>query len=141
MLSARLVRIFFLALALGWMGFLFYLSSRSTIPVEALEAGGGGSLALRKLGHAGAFGVLAMLLRWGIGADRRRLLVYAAAFALTVAYAVGDEVHQRFTPGRSGSLMDVVIDSAGALATLGVWRALEVVVPLRAGRSRPGVAH
>lgn len=37
------------------------------------------------------------------------------AFLLCVLYAISDEVHQLFVPGRSGQLRDVIIDSAGSL--------------------------
>lgn len=43
--------------------------------------------------------------------DRKRLL--AAAFFFTVGYAVTDEVHQAFVPGRAGVPTDVLIDSIG----------------------------
>lgn len=35
------------------------------------------------------------------------------AFVICFAYAVTDEVHQYFVPGRTGSVTDVLIDSAG----------------------------
>ncbi len=38
----------------------------------------------------------------------------AAALIVCVLYAVSDEIHQLFVPGRSGQLTDVLIDSAGA---------------------------
>ena len=34
---------------------------------------------------------------------------------VAVAYAVTDEVHQLFVPGRSGRITDVLIDGAGAV--------------------------
>ena len=39
----------------------------------------------------------------------------AAAWLLGTAYAVTDEIHQHFVPGRSCELRDVCIDSAGVL--------------------------
>lgn len=38
----------------------------------------------------------------------------AGAFLISVAYAVSDEVHQSFVPGRGGTATDVLIDAAGA---------------------------
>lgn len=81
--------------------------------IDAFENGGGVSLALRKLAHAVAFGVLALLRRWGLGPWRANVWAYVAAFAQTLAYAVGDEVHQRFTPSRNGVARDVGIDTMG----------------------------
>ena len=40
------------------------------------------------------------------------------AFAVAVVYAVSDEVHQMFVPGRAAMLGDVLLDSAGAAAGL-----------------------
>src|SRR5690606_24042396 len=41
------------------------------------------------------------------------------AFLLGFFYAISDEVHQIFVPGRSGEIGDVLLDSAGVL--IGVW--------------------
>lgn len=37
------------------------------------------------------------------------------SFAFSVLYAVSDEIHQLFVPGRSGQISDVVLDSCGIL--------------------------
>ena len=37
------------------------------------------------------------------------------SFGAAVCYAVTDEIHQRFIPGRSCELRDVLVDSSGAL--------------------------
>ncbi|HEY8449741.1 MAG TPA: VanZ family protein [Bacillota bacterium] len=51
---------------------------------------------------------------------------YLTAWLLATLYAATDEWHQRFVPGRTGSLTDVGIDAVGALlalAGIGVRRA------------------
>lgn len=55
-----------------------------------------------------------------------------AAWALAVAYAATDEVHQLFVDGRSGMASDVVIDSVGA--AIGI--ALVILALLRQERNR-----
>ena len=40
---------------------------------------------------------------------------YPLAFLICVIYAISDEIHQLFVPGRSGQVRDVLIDSAGSL--------------------------
>lgn len=40
---------------------------------------------------------------------------FTAAFLIAVLYAVSDEIHQYFVPGRACEFRDVVIDSCGAL--------------------------
>lgn len=44
---------------------------------------------------------------------------YILAFILCLLYAISDEVHQHFVSGRSGEVLDVLIDSVGS--GLGVW--------------------
>ena len=39
-------------------------------------------------------------------------------WGIATAYAVTDEFHQLFVPGRSGQMTDVMIDSGGALVGL-----------------------
>jgi hypothetical protein len=86
----------------AWAGLIFTLSS-----IPDLGTGlGGWDLVLRKLAHAGEFAVLGLLLVRALG---RPLL----AFWLGAAYAVTDELHQSFVPGRVGSPLDVAIDAAG----------------------------
>src|SRR5688500_2880081 len=67
----------------------------------------------RKLVHMAEFGGLCALwwraLRTGVAG--RRALGLAAAIA--VLYAVADEWHQSYVPGRAASPLDVMIDSAG----------------------------
>jgi VanZ family protein len=85
-----------------WAGLIFTLSS-----IPDLGTGlGGWDLLLRKLAHATEYAVLGLLLVRALG---RPLL----SFAVGTAYAVTDEIHQAFVPGRVGSPLDVAIDAAG----------------------------
>lgn len=84
----------------------------------------------RKIGHAVVFGALCLLwwraLRPSLPNGRSALV----AVALTVAYAVTDELHQSAVEGRHGLALDVVIDSAGAaLAALAVGYRRERLEP------------
>jgi VanZ family protein len=38
------------------------------------------------------------------------------AIALGIAYALSDEIHQSFVPGRQGAFLDFAIDSVGVVA-------------------------
>lgn len=67
----------------------------------------------RKLVHLSAFGLLAVLFYNGL--EKRRLLL---AWLFTTVYAATDEFHQAFLPDRTGSIVDVGIDSIGALLAL-----------------------
>jgi VanZ family protein len=88
----------------AWAALIFGLSS-----IPDLGSGlGGWDLVLRKLAHAVEFGVLAALL---VRALRDRWW----AIALGIAYALSDEIHQSFVPGREGAPLDFAIDSVGVV--------------------------
>ncbi len=102
-------------LALTWMGFIFWLSAQPDLP-HAPEPWL--DTVVKKTGHAVLYGVLAWFYLGALRGDgplsaRVRFL----AFGLAVLYAVTDEVHQSFVPGRTPSPWDVVIDGIGAALT------------------------
>jgi VanZ family protein len=93
-----------------WAGLIFAFSS-----VPDLGTGlGGWDLALRKIAHAAEYAVLGALLA-------RALRRSGIAVALGTLYAVSDEVHQAFVPGRLGSPLDVAIDAAGVVCGVVLW--------------------
>jgi VanZ family protein len=57
-----------------------------------------------------------------------------AAFALTVAFGASDELHQRFVPGRSADVQDLVADATGAAS--GVTAAWLAAAFIRRRKSR-----
>lgn len=65
---------------------------------------------IRKSAHFVEYGVLFWLLLRGPMAKRPY-----TALALCIVYALLDEGHQMFVPGRTPSLYDVALDSTGAL--------------------------
>jgi VanZ family protein len=109
---------------LALMALIFYLSSQS-------DPGPDLAPALRMLAHAAEFGLLTLLWAWALGPrlGPRRAIPSAAAIAL--AYAISDEYHQTFVPGRDGNPVDVAIDAAGIAIA-----ALALVLRLRAARTR-----
>jgi VanZ like family len=97
----------------AWAGLIFALSS-----IPDLGTGlGGWDLVLRKLAHTAEYAVLGLLLQ-------RALDNAWASFLLGAAYAVTDEIHQAFVPGRLGNPVDVAIDAAGV--AVGVALALRL---------------
>ena len=68
---------------------------------------------LRKAAHMVEFGLLWFL--WWRALGYGSMLLPAA---VSVAYAVTDEVHQTFVSGRVGSPVDVLIDTAGVLLAM-----------------------
>ncbi len=75
--------------------------------------------------HASEYAVLALLL-WQALRHTARLSPRAAplAFVLTALYAISDEWHQFYVPGRYSDGRDVLVDVAGALAALLLARKL-----------------
>lgn len=79
-------------------------------------------IAIRKGGHLFEYAVMSILcyraLANGILTGQWRLSWAWKAMAISVLYAASDEIHQSFEPTRTGSVVDVMIDSVGALAGL-----------------------
>ncbi len=83
---------------------------------------------LKKGGHMVAYALLTTL--WQRALETRRSSRRAAwlALGITLLYAISDEYHQTFIPGRNGTGLDVLVDMAGALGGLWIWQ--------RAGRPK-----
>jgi VanZ family protein len=79
---------------------------------------------LRKTWHVVEYGVLAWLWFRALssGAEHRPPRHVLAAFAISVAYAGLDELHQAWARARTGSAGDVLLDGAGAAAALSLLR-------------------
>lgn len=131
----------FLVLALLWMIFIFFMSSR-----DAVQSGGYSSKVgetvcrfllddfdqkpvseqlsivdsietpLRKLAHFTEFTILGILMFPAFSS-------FKTAFLLSAVYAVSDELHQLFVPGRSCELRDMLIDITGVCLGLLMIRA------------------
>ena len=109
-------RLAMVALALAWMALISYASAQATLPGDQEIA-----LGIRKLGHVGVFGILALLIRWSFGPRLGLLPGTLAALILAALFATSDEVHQAFVEGRHGTVTDVMIDVAGASTALAAW--------------------
>ena len=91
-----------------WMVVIFVLSHQ---PKENIPDAGQWDLFVKKGAHFAGYAVLWLLAR-------RAGFAPWSAFILSVAYAAGDELHQRGIPGRNGQLLDVFVDAAGAVTAL-----------------------
>ena len=125
-------KIFYTALTVGWMILIYALSAKTA------DVSGGEStyiteiflkffldnprrelidiseIIFRKLCHFGEYAVLSffvymMLRSFGFTAKRASLAILISAL-----YAVTDEVHQYFVPGRACRIFDIAIDTLGA---------------------------
>jgi VanZ family protein len=99
------------------MGVIFYFSAQSSTGEHPWW-----DVIFRKLGHVTGYAMLTALWWWALRPVTRRALPIAICIAL--AYACTDELHQTFVHGRTGTPVDVLIDSIGmAIAALLIlWR-------------------
>lgn len=135
-------QIMYWVLVFIWMGLIFYLSHQ---PAQASSSLSGGLMdffisllpkrfdfnlnllhtIIRKCAHFGAYFILAILsihaIRLSSLSLTSNLYRYLIALGICVLYAIGDEVHQLFIPGRSGQFSDVLLDSAGAIIGLAMY--------------------
>lgn len=71
---------------------------------------------IRKTAHFGIFATLGMLLAFAFMYVEATWIYHGGwSFACGTLYAVSDEVHQYFVPGRGPRISDVFLDSAGVL--------------------------
>ena len=118
--------------AVAWAGLIFVSSAQPSItfaPEPWLD------FVVRKSGHMGVFGILALLLWRALTSTATWRWPWAWALGLTVAYAIIDEVHQGFA-GREATLRDVGFDAAGAVIAVAVLVIVRAV-RLRRARRRP----
>jgi VanZ family protein len=88
----------------------------SSTPSQELPNFGFWDTLVKKGGHVLGYGMLALSFWFAFGWDRRTVRL---AFVLAALYAVTDEFHQSFVPGRHPSWLDaLVIDNAGAALAL-----------------------
>jgi VanZ family protein len=110
------------ALTIAWMAMIFYASS---LPGSATGPDTVTFYLISKALHVVLFGILSMLFLIILKRGRSFLETSPAIFLLSLflasIYAVSDEYHQAFTPGRYSSAKDVVIDTCGAITFLGAF--------------------
>lgn len=128
-------KIFSWSLVILWMGLIFYLSHQpapesnklskeiTELIIETVE-----KIApdrsfnfrnlnhiVRKNAHFFAYLVLGILVLNGLRNNGiKGYKGIALALFICVLYAISDEIHQIFVPGRGGQVKDVIIDSGGA---------------------------
>jgi VanZ family protein len=93
----------------AWLGPLL----RALLPTASPEELAAAHLLIRKAAHVIEYAVLAGLWRRGVGGAW-------APLGLAVLTACLDELRQSFTPGRGGSMADVLLDGAAAATALGL---------------------
>ena len=102
----------------GWFTIIFQWLGYSYEELEAMQV----VLAIRKLAH---FTVYFILSLWTIPLEYKYLRPkksfpwYSIGWCLL--FAISDEIHQAFVPGRGPAPLDVLIDVAGAATAGYLW--------------------
>jgi VanZ family protein len=135
-------------LVLLWMGVIFKLSSQGADQSKKLSKGVTSAVVktakvvtpkaklnagrlnnkLRKYAHFFSFlilGVLVLNALWKSGVSGFRAMLLA--LLICAVYAAMDELHQLFVPGRGAELLDVLIDSAGAVVGIIIAKTFVVI--------------
>ena len=88
------------------------------------------------IGHLGGYGLLGLLLyrAFNQGLVGWNLVSARNTFVVGFLYAISDELHQMFVPGRTPAVSDLMIDAAGIFLALMV--VLLVINPLHNRLSR-----
>lgn len=97
------------------MAAIFTLSS---LPARAIPYFGDLDFLVKKGGHAAGYALLGISYYFALP---RRLSIgyrWGVALLMAVLFALSDEFHQSFVEGRTSSLRDVAIDTAGAAVSL-----------------------
>lgn len=97
--------------AAAYYGFIFYLSSKSSFPIEAPFD------IFDKIVHAGLFALLGFLMTFGASHANWLSPRKKAPFVLILGIVLGllDECHQRFVPFRNPDVLDAAADAVGII--------------------------
>jgi len=100
-----------------WAGVIFSFSSMS---INQSESFSWLDFVIKKSAHVTEYAILYWLLFRAMSQNNKDASrkVFIKVFVLTVLYALSDEWHQTFVPGREGTLRDVGFDTIGALISL-----------------------
>ena len=102
------------------MGIIFAFSST---PSQELPNFGFWDTLVKKGGHMLGYGLLALAYWYGLSGEPggHKTRPYVLAYILVILYAISDEFHQSFVPGRHPSWVDVLVfDGVGAIIALGL---------------------
>lgn len=144
--KTKILRIVTVILLLVWMGFIFDMSAKPADDSDEMSLSVGIEIGrifvsdfrqmsaedqirfaekidhpVRKTAHATEYAVLGLLMYPAVYcAEKKKGMNIRKIFLLSILfsslYAVSDEIHQTFVPGRSCQLTDVLIDTGGACA-------------------------
>jgi VanZ family protein len=107
-----------------WMALIFFVSAQSQLPTPEQRWL---DILLEKSGHTLEYAVLAVLLVRALDpAQTGRWRAFGVAVLIAWLYAISDEIHQMFVPGRSADWLDILFDWMGAMVATLLALALHV---------------
>lgn len=98
-----------------WMGVIFYFSSRSTTGIGTNETN---RFLILKSFHLIEYATLAFLLLLAVSKNKLVILI-------GYLYAISDEIHQFFIPGRTSRFRDTLIDLIGILIGILIFQKIK----------------
>lgn len=122
-------------IVIAWMGVIFAFSHQAHSSQATAVYFGDLNIFARKMGHISEFALLYFLSRWALLSSsinenkttesqvkRWQNLIedktILGATLISVLYAISDEWHQSFVPGRSACVEDVLLDSSAVLVAV-----------------------
>ena len=97
-------------------------------------------LLVRKGAHMAEYAVLAMLCANALRTyPLSRLLQWIAPVGICLLYAISDEIHQSFVPGRACSPWDVCIDTAGAICGVIAFMTVAALIRTQKSKKQDGI--
>lgn len=97
-----------------WAAFIFALSSIEQVKVSEFFFW---DFLAKKGAHFTEYAILYFLIFRANGKN------HLSSFILTMLYALTDEIHQSFVPGRTAAIYDIAIDFSGAAGALYIiWK-------------------
>lgn len=96
---------------------------------------------VRKSAHFSVYSALGFLCFLAMNTYNVKLKTkLISALSISLLYAISDEIHQLFVPGRAGQIRDVFIDFSGALVgTLLTWAL--VIITRKIKMRKKGITH
>lgn len=106
---------------IAWASLIFFLSGQSVLPKFDTSLV---DFFFKKLAHISVYLVLYLLFWRAIKIARpqsNHRTQWLAPFLLCLIYALNDELHQSFVPGRSATMRDIGYDTLGTTIAM-LWR-------------------
>lgn len=93
---------------------MFIIFTFSSLPATRIPFFGAIDVLVKKSGHAIGYALLGLAYYYALPPSRSAGFRWLIALLMAVLFALSDEYHQSFVDGRTSSLRDVAIDTAGA---------------------------